>query len=97
MGKSHKKKECAATTTLLPSFWTGLLEENKDENPLQRHSSFDRSLWHEWLEKLYPATLTGLLNHEADTKMPKAAVSVWKAFKSLAPQEQLRSMNLCFI
>ncbi len=72
-----------ATIALLPSFWKGLLEANNEENPLQCHTTFERSLWHEWLEKLYPTSLTGLLNNEADVKMPKGAVAVWRAFKSL--------------
>lgn len=67
----RERKDSAATIPLIPSFWKGLLGENKEENPLQC------GLWHKWLEKHYPTTLTGLLNSEADVKMPKAAGPVW--------------------
>ena len=61
MGKSHKKKECAATITLLPSFWTGLLEENKDENPLQ----WPQLLWQEFVARVAGKTLSGHFNWAA--------------------------------
>ena len=89
--KTHRRWRGKAkhTLALKPSFWKGL-EKGGSQHPLvQEANHFNLAEWVDTCYKLFPRTLTALLNSH-DTKCPKWLLNRWKPFAALPIQKRLR-------
>ena len=85
--KRRSRKKASHILALKPSFWKGL-EEGGSERPLQPEArKFVLSEWVAVCQRLFPRTLTALLNGK-QPKCPVWLLQRWQPFAELPVQEQ---------